>query len=119
MDISGKRGEIMSKKMYYLLNTPILTEYGTFKFSRIETVDAVRLLKTDGFKSAIGHESTAKLLSKLWDMDIPVNRNQIRMWIGDRAIVFRLLTRLPEGKVLNEEELSKISYELGLLERVD
>ena len=103
----------------YLLNSPILTNYGAFRFSQLDSADAIWMLRTNSFTSAIGHESTAKLLSRMWSMDIPVNRTQIHMDIGDRAIVFRLLTRLPEGKVLSEYELLHVSYELGLIERVD
>jgi hypothetical protein len=35
---------------------------------------------------------------------------------GDKAIVFQVLQRLPEGKVLSEEELKAVPYRLGLLE---
>jgi len=37
----------------------------------------------------------------------------------DRAIVFRLLARLAEGQVLDAEQLSKIPYEFGLLQRLE
>ena len=109
----------MREKTIYLLNSPVLPNHGTFKFMLMDHNDAIRMLRTNSSVSAIGHEATAKMLSKLWAMDIPVNRTQIHMDIGDQAIIFRLQTRLPEGMVLNEYELSKISYELGLLERVD
>ena len=103
----------------YLLNSPILPNHGTFKFMLIDHPYAIWMLRANSFTSAIGHESTAKLLSQLWAMDIAVNRIQIHMEIGDQAIVFRLLSRLPEGKVLSEYELLHVSYELGLIERVD
>jgi hypothetical protein len=48
-----------------------------------------------------------------------MNRVAIQMQPGDRAIVFRLLTRLPEGVVLSAEELTALPFELGLLERVE
>ncbi|WP_297216933.1 DUF1874 domain-containing protein, partial [Thermoplasma sp.] len=66
--------------------------------------------------SAIGHEGTAKVLSDLTGFSIPVNRVAIRMQPGDKALVFRLLDRLPEGKVLTEEELRQLKFELGVLE---
>jgi len=103
----------------YILNSPILTSYGKYEFSKISLDYAKELLSFGDFVSAIGHEATANLLSKITGAKIPVNRVRIEMEPGDIAIVFRVLTRLPEGKILTEEELEKIPYELGLLERVE
>jgi len=38
---------------------------------------------------------------------------------GDRAIVFRLLKRLPEGAVLSLDDLQTQEWELALLERLE
>ena len=100
----------------YILNTPILTEYGSFNF-RKSSLPEVKELLSQGFTSAIGHEATAALMSHLTKVQIPVNRVAIKMQLGDKAIVFRMLTRLPEGKVLTQEELSQVPYEFGILER--
>ena len=100
----------------YVLNTPILTEYGSFNF-RKSSLPEVRELLSQGFTSAIGHEGTATLMSHLIGVQIPVNRVAIKMQPGDKAIVFRMLTRLPEGKVLTQEELSQVPHEFGILER--
>jgi hypothetical protein len=42
----------------------------------------------------------------------------IKMQAGDKAVVFRLLSRLPEGKILSEDELKELPYEWGLLEKL-
>ena len=104
----------------YLLNTPVLTEYGnyTFRKAELDEVKYLVFLFQWTLISAIGHETTAKLMSRIIGFDVAVNRVQIKMQPGDSAIVFRVLTRLPEGKVLTEEELSKVPYEFGILERV-
>lgn len=105
--------------MFYILNTPILTEYGTYNFVRI-TVDMAKEMVndyTEKFTSAVGHQGTAEIISRLLNVNVPMNRVAIKMQPGDSAIVFRLLERLPEGKILSAEELDVIPYEFGLLER--
>jgi hypothetical protein len=101
--------------MLYILNSPILTSFGVFIYKPLSLAEAISILK-QGFTSAVGHEATASFLSQLTGLTIPVNRIQIQMKPGDKAIVFQVLQRLPEGKVLSEEELKAVPYRLGLLE---
>jgi hypothetical protein len=102
--------------MTYLLNSPILTSYGKYSYQKINREEVIRLLCKEGcFLSAIGHEGTAKFLSELLEVNVPSNRTAIKMEKGDKAVVFRLLQRLPEGKVLSREELESVPYEFGLL----
>ena len=110
-------GKEMEKKMY-VLNSPVLTDWGKYQFRKIERRDVAYILKGIPFISAIGHEPTASLLSRMLRVDIPFNRIQIKMDVGDRAIVFRLLERLPEGKIFTEDELWHVPCEFGMLERL-
>lgn len=103
--------------MIYLLNASILTDYGVYDFSKIDGRDAKSFIEM-GFTSAIGHQGTADLLSKLLGVPVPMNRIAIKMADGDMAIVFRLKNRLPEGVVLSESGLGKLDYEFGLLRRM-
>jgi len=76
------------------------------------TVERAReLLQRHDFISAIGHESTAQLLSELLGLPVPVNRVAVQLGRGDVAVVFQLLSRLPEGKILTKEELAEIRYQ--------
>jgi len=102
--------------MIYVLNSPILTSMGVFKYSEISIEDASSILGSNNFTSAVGHQSTAEVMSRILKVEIPTNRVRIQMEPGDRAIVFQLRTRLPEGRVLSKEELESLPFTLGLLE---
>ena len=102
--------------MLYIMNSPILTAPGRYAYELIDIERARRLLK-EPFESAIGHEATARFLSRLVGVKIPTQRISIAMRPGDCAIIFRVKQRLEEGEVLTEEELRNTPYEIGLLRR--
>jgi len=60
--------------------------------------------------SAIGHQTTADVLSALLETPIPMNRVSIKLNEGDILYVFQLLTRISEGKILTAEELKILPY---------
>jgi len=102
----------------YLLNSPVLTDYGLYRFEGPLELDVVRRWLDQGFVSAIGHTSTAAWLSALLGREIPMQRLAIHMAVGDEALVVKLGRRLPEGVVLDEAALTEIPYEFGLLQRL-
>jgi hypothetical protein len=102
----------------FILNSPILTEFGQYNYKSISELEATEIARNGFFTSAVGHESTAKLLSCIFQLEVPSNRVSIKMKPGDIAIIFKLNTRLQEGQVLDFNELSKYDYSFGLLERV-
>ena len=81
----------------------------------VESIDLEKvreLLQRHGFISAIGHESTAQFLTQLLGLPVAYNRVTVQLGRGDAAIVFQLLGgRLPEGRLLTEEELATIRYQ--------
>ena len=106
----------MSKSKVYLLNTLVIpVNFDTYdeayiKMEKISVDEAKQILQNNPFISAIGHEGTAKLLSRLLGINIPVNRITVFFEPGDIGIHFFLKQRLPEGKVLTEEELKELDF---------
>jgi hypothetical protein len=110
-----------------ILNTSILTVFGQFDYHQISLEDAQILAYNamdpmigpdDGLLSAVGHESTAQILTSLLEVEVPMNRIQFVQEVGQDAIVFKLKGRPPEGRILSAEEIEKIGYEFGLLSRL-
>ncbi|MCL7388729.1 MAG: DUF1874 domain-containing protein [Thaumarchaeota archaeon] len=108
----------MARKLY-ILNSPITPIKDGNKcvivVKRTKDIDYVKkftdFLKNKlGFEviSAIGHQTTAQVLSKLLGFEVPAQRISVEFDKGDVAIAFALDFRLPEGKVLSDEELKRI-----------
>lgn len=106
-------GKLYILSAFSLAMLPLPESYGKWFHLWIEHIDPFRARKIlfearqrgKEIISAVGHESTAKALSALLNEEIPVDRRMIKIEPGDAAIVFQLFTRLPEGKVLSEEEV--------------
>jgi Domain of unknown function (DUF1874) len=105
----------------YLLNSSILTSFGTYQYQSLEITDAIELLtntSSSEITSAIGHQATAEVFSELMELEIEAKRISVQMQVGDKAIVFKLKNRLEENKVLTKKEMQELEYELGFLERI-
>ncbi|MEM4004559.1 MAG: DUF1874 domain-containing protein [Desulfurococcaceae archaeon] len=77
---------------------------------KLDDEGAKRTVEGSEFISIVGHESTAQLMSTLLGVPITVNRAQVQLEPGDVVLVFQILTRLPEGKVLSLEELKQTPH---------
>ncbi|MDP2361398.1 MAG: DUF1874 domain-containing protein [bacterium] len=103
----------------YLLNSALLTSYGDYNHQGPVSVSKAREWLDQGpVKSAIGHASTAALLSFLLKRPVERNRVEVAMLPGDEALVLRAGLRLGEGEVLDEQALRNAPYEMSLLRRM-
>lgn len=105
--------------MLTILNTSIITSYGEYKYEPRD-LEQVRMMVghvAPPFQSAIGHQATADVLTELLEVPVPLNRINYEQQIGDRAVVFKLRGRPPEGAILSREQIDAIGYDFGLLTR--
>ena len=103
-----------------ILNTSIITSVGTYKLENISLGCAkAEVNAAESIDSAVGHQSTAEILSGLIGVDIPMNRQNFAQVVGQKALVFKLKGRPPEGKILNRTEIEEIGYTFQLLTRIE
>ena len=103
-----------------LLNTSILTTAGEYHLTDITLDEARNLVKKhrDNLNSAIGHASSAEIMTTLLGVDVPVNRQMFVQEVGQQALVFKLNGRPQEGKILSAEEIAAIGYKFQILKRL-
>ena len=101
-----------------VLNTSILTTEGRFTLKDITLEEAKNLVTENKILSAVGHQSTADILTTLLETEIPMNRIQFAQETGQKALVFKLNGRPEEGKILTAEEIAAIGYKFQLLTKI-
>lgn len=102
-----------------ILNTSIITSFGTLRHTPI-SLDEARALVADGKAvSAVGHASTAQLLTTLLGVPVPVNRIQFAQTPQKLALVLKLNGRAPEGVILTLDEIKAIGYSFSIIEQLD
>lgn len=102
-----------------LLNTSICTDAGVYSLKDITLEKAKEVIGyyNGNIDSAVGHQSTAEIMTTLLGVDVPVNRRLHKQKEGELALVFKLNGRPREGKILTVEEIEEIGYKFQLLEK--
>lgn len=102
-----------------IFNGTVATTNGLYRISDLTTNEAKEILQENGYVSAIGHESTAKIISEIMGMDIPMNRINFTQMVGQKAVVFKLNRRPKEGAILSREQVEKVGFSFKLMERLE
>jgi hypothetical protein len=102
----------------YLLNAPIVPIDMNRKcvavVTRVSDVEYIKKFiefwRARGMEvvSAIGHESTARLLTRMLGFEVKTQRVSVTAGEADAIVAFTLNFRLPEGRVLSDAELENI-----------
>jgi len=88
----------------------------TLRVTEVSVQMVKSLLQAQDFQSAVGHQGTADIVTSLLDIAVPMNRVSLKLEKGDTLVVFQLLTRLEEGRVLTKEEVEKLPFKFFLVE---
>ncbi|HHX62690.1 MAG TPA: YddF family protein [Epulopiscium sp.] len=102
-----------------IFNGTVATTNGLYRVSDLSVSEAKKLLCENGYVSAIGHESTAKIISELMEMDIQMNRINFEQMVNQKAVVFKLNKRPEEGTVLTRAQVEEVGYSFKLMERLE
>jgi len=105
-----------------LLNTSVITTYGTFEFKPITLDDAMALiaefqLNDRPIESFVSHLETADFLTSLLNFPVLFNRTDYEQAVEDLVLIFKLRGRVPEGCILNRDEIEVLGYDFGILSR--
>lgn len=108
--------------MVYLMNAIPNILFAQVKLVQIEqiSISQVQTFLKEGFVSAVGHQSTADIYSKLLGIDIPTNRITIEFKQSDLYIagLFTLPRRLGENETLSEEEILALNINWVLIDPI-
>ena len=94
----------------YLCSTTVIPSgaYGTWDVGPLSLNQAKLLVRAMEFESAVGHESTAEVMTNLLEVEVSMNRLTIVPKDGDSFVCFKLDRRPPEGAILDRETLEAV-----------
>ncbi len=106
-------------KLAFLTTTVATANDGVFELRTVSLEEAKALAKSaKQTQSYIRHSATAKAMSTVLGVDVPLGETQLKQEVGQQALVFKLRARLKEGQVLTtEKELDEVGYDFVLMTR--
>jgi len=105
----------------YILNSAVITSPGIYTYEIISVGEMIRWLG-NGRRcvSCIGYPETIEAFRIVTGIEIPLNRQTIKMEVGDEALVFRLTSRVADPTQKGGVGLDIIlkNLEVGILKRI-
>ncbi len=94
----------------YLMSSPDLHGFGEYSYKTITLEEALSALK-GGFVSAVRYQWNADMLRDVLGIWVPINRADIRLEVGDMAVVVEL------REAYSTADAAKTPLCIGLLKR--
>lgn len=106
--------------MNYILNSPVVTGPGTFEYELSDVSSARAWVRSNDWTSTVGYDETARVMSEILGVSVPVNRVNILLEPGDEALVFRLVKRLEFSEMKGRlgDDFIRANFEIGIFRRV-
>jgi hypothetical protein len=99
----------------YLMSTTVIPSgaWGRWEMDSVDLTQVQLALypeNGDGYVSAVGHESTAQIMTELTGQPVAANRITVQPVPGDVFYCFKLDKRPPEGAILDRAQLEELGY---------
>lgn len=104
--------------MIKLMNSAMMPQEGIYKAQKIteeQARDIFEIFATSGWVSYVGYEQTAKYMSEVLGVDVPVQRTEAKLDKHDLILVCKLKYRVKNPKDKGKE-VSKDDFEWWLVE---
>jgi hypothetical protein len=102
---SGITGEII---LLNAVSASMLPSGGSITLEPIGVEKARAIIQGKKIISYIGHPATATVLGQLLGINVETNRSMFIATKPTIGILISIMERLPEGKILNEQELNSL-----------
>lgn len=110
--------------MRYILNSAVITAFGTWEYRPMTIEEATQWLNEGGWVSTVRYPETAQVIQKLTGVEIRLNNKVVVMKPEDEALVFRIRFEEGAGRIAPELK-GKLSpdfvrnfLEIGLLKMI-
>jgi hypothetical protein len=108
------------EKQFYVLNSAVITGFGTFKYEPMTVIQAGAWLAKNDWHSTIGYPETCQVFNQMFGTSIIANREQVKLEVSDEALVFRLNKRLDDIQSKGQVGIETVKkyLEIGKLTRI-